>query len=79
MLKKLIKRIKLPTPKIGKIISVLGGVVGVGGGVAIANEVTITNEFVFDVVVLIAITIITIVSGSAQVPAEFKKLLQKEE
>lgn len=79
MIKKLIKRIKLPTPKSGKLLSVLGAVIGVGGGAAIVNEVSLTNDLVYDVIVLVAITVITMVSGSAQVPKELKDQLKKQE
>lgn len=79
MLRKLIKRIGLPTPKIGKIITGIGAVLGIGGGTAvIVNEITLTNDFVIDIVVIIAITVITIVSGSAQIPPELKDKLNDE-
>jgi len=73
--RKVLQRISLPTPKVGKIIAGAGAILGLGGGAAISNQITLTNDLLLDVIIIVAITVITIVSGAAQVPQKLKDQL----
>ena len=70
-MKKLIKRIGLPTPPIGKLLRGAATVLGIGGAAASGGD----TEFIIYLVVLVAVLWIT---GDMQVVKEFKHLLDDD-
>lgn len=67
----IIKRIKLPDTTLGKIIQTIAGILGLGGGAAIATDtVIISGDIITDVIALIIATLSVYVIGKLPVPKD---------
>ena len=79
-LRRLAKRIKLPDTRAGKVIQAVGGLIGIGGGTAVAIQSDIfggfTGDTVVDVAIVIAVAVMVIYTGKYPIPPECEKDLE---
>lgn len=76
LLPTLIKRIKLPDTPIGKAVTRIGTLVGVGGAAAATYGMfELTGDRITDLAIIVCTTLIIVLGGKAQVPDEHKNEL----
>lgn len=79
VIRNFVRRLKLPDTPVGKVVQAIGGLVGLGGGVAIASEAQLfqfTGDTVVDVTIVVVVGIIILITGKVPVPPECVKDLE---
>ena len=77
---KILKRLKLPDTRAGKILQGIGAVVGIGGISATSiGMFELTGDTTVDMTIILCTTAIILFGGKVQIPEQYEKELEKDD